>query len=238
MITTVLFDLDGTLLPMDLDVFTEAYLKGLATAAATYGYEPNGFSKAVLAGTASMVKNDGSKTNEAAFWNTLADIYGEQIKSQTHIFDEFYRTDFQKISEVCGNTPKATEVICTAKSLGFRVALATNPLFPKIATESRIRWAGLDPKDFEIFTSFETYHFCKPNLNYYKEVCANMGVLPEECLMVGNEVSEDMIAEQLGMKVFLLTDCIINKENKDISIYPNGSFDELITYLKTLQSTN
>jgi FMN phosphatase YigB (HAD superfamily) len=61
-----------------------------------------------------------------------------------------------------------------------------------------------------------------------------LGVSPEECLMVGNDVNEDMIAETLGMKVFLLKDCIINKDNKDISIYPNGSFGELMEYVKSL----
>ena len=235
MITTILFDLDGTLLPMDQDVFVGTYLKGLATTAAPYGYEPSEFAKAVMLGTKAMVKNDGKQTNEVAFWNALADIYGEKIKSQTHIFDEFYRTDFQKISEVCGNTPKAAEVTRIAKNLGFRVALATNPLFPIIAIESRIKWTGLDPKDFEVFTSFETSHFCKPNLEYDKEVCDTIGVSPKECLMVGNDVSEDMIAKQLGMKVFLLTDYMINKENKDISSYSHGSFDELVAYIKTLR---
>ena len=32
-----------------------------------------------------------------------------------------------------------------------------------------------------------------------------LNVSPEECLMVGNDVSEDMIAETIGMKVFLIT---------------------------------
>ena len=57
---------------------------------------------------------------------------------------------------------------------------------------------------------------------------------PEECLMVGNDVREDMVTEQLGMKTFLLTDCLINKENIDISQYPNGGFTQLHTYLKEL----
>ena len=234
MITTILFDLDGTLLPMNQDTFVGAYIKGLATTAAPLGYEPKAFAKAVMAGTVAMVKNDGTKSNETAFWNALADIYGEKIKSQTHIFDEFYRADFQKISEVCGFSPKADEVIQFAKNAGFRVALATNPLFPLIATESRIKWAGLKPEDFEIFTTFENSNYCKPNPNYYREVCAKMGVVPEECLMVGNDVLDDMVAEQLGMKVFLLTDCLINKENKDISKYPKGNFENLITYIKIL----
>ena len=235
MITTILFDLDGTLLPMDQDTFAGAYVKGLATTAAVLGYEPKSFAKAVMMGTVAMVKNDGSKSNETAFWNALAEIYGDKIKSHTHIFDEFYKTDFQKISEVCGFTPKAAELIKTAKNAGFRVALATNPLFPVIATKSRIKWAGLNPEDFELFTTFESSNFCKPNPNYYLAVCARIGVAPEECLMVGNDVSDDMVAEKLGMKVFLLTDCLINKENKDISAYPHGDFDTLITYIENLK---
>ena len=63
---------------------------------------------------------------------------------------------------------------------------------------------------------------------------AKLKVYPEECLMVGNDVSEDMIAETLGMKVFLLTDCLINKENKDISLYPHGGFEELLAFIETL----
>ena len=152
-----------------------------------------------------------------------------------HIFDQFYQTDFQKIKDVCEFEPKASKLIKYIKENGYRVALATNPLFPAVATESRIRWAGLQPEDFEVYTTYETSHYCKPNPNYYKEILTQLQVAPEECLMVGNDVSEDMIAKQLGMKVFLLTDCLINKNNADISTYPHGSFDELKIFVDNLK---
>ncbi len=234
-ITTILFDLDGTLLPMDQDTFAGAYVKGLAMTAMPHGYEPKEFSKAVMAGTVAMVKNDGSKTNEEVFWDSLAGTYGEKIKNHMHIFDEFYQTDFQKIKDVCGFEPRTAELIKYIKEKGFRVALATNPLFPAVATESRIRWAGLQPEDFETYTTYESSRYCKPNLDYYREVLNRLQVSPNECLMVGNDVAEDMIAEQLGMKVFLLTDCLINKNNADISIYPHGSFDELKAFIDDLK---
>ncbi len=234
-ITTILFDLDGTLLPMDQDIFVGAYIKGLAIAAAPHGYEPNTFSKAVIAGTVAMVKNDGTRTNEQAFWDLFVSALGQKAKQDMHIFDKFYQTDFQTIKDVCGFSPKASELIARIKAKGYRVALATNPLFPRVATESRMHWAGLEPDDFEMYTTYETSCYCKPNLEYYREVLTKLHVVPQECLMVGNDVADDMVAEQLGMKVFLLTDCLINKNNADISDYPHGNFDDLLAFVDTLE---
>ena len=236
--TAILFDLDGTLLPMDQDTFVKAYIGGLARAAEPLGYEPMTMTSSILAGTMAMIKNNGEKSNYAVFWDTLVKTYGEKIRDRYDMFDEFYATAFQKIKDVCGFAPEASEVVKRLKEKGFRVALATNPLFPIVATESRIRWSGLEPKDFELFTTYETSRYCKPNLDYYRDVLAQLGVTPEECLMVGNDVSEDMIASKLGMKVFLLTDCMINKKNADISVYPHGSFDELTAYINELSKEN
>ncbi len=234
-IKAILFDLDGTLLPMDQETFLKAYIGGLAKAAEPHGYEPMTITSSILAGTTAMLKNDGEKTNEAVFWDALAKIYGEAVRKDIHIFDEFYQTDFQKIKDVCGFAPQAATVISKIKEKGLRVALATNPLFPTIATESRIRWAGLDPNDFEMFTTYETSKYSKPNLNYYKEVLSELELEPEECLMVGNDVADDMIVTKLGMNVFLLTDCLINTKNEDISRYPHGDFDKLLQYIENFE---
>ena len=226
-ITTVLFDLDGTLLPMDNEEFTKAYFKLLAKKLAPYGYEAGQLVDAIWAGTAAMVKNDGSQSNEAAFWKKFASICGEKVFADKPLFDEFYLKEFQEAKGICGRNPKAALTVQRAKEMGLRVALATNPIFPKVATESRIRWAGLEPEDFELYTSYENIGYCKPNPDYYREIVKRLGVEPEQCLMVGNDVSEDMVAEAVGMKVFLLTDCLINKEVKDISQYRRGSFDQI-----------
>jgi len=230
-ITTVLFDLDGTLLPMDQDVFVKTYFGLLAKRLAPFGYEPTDLIKAVWAGTMAMIKNTGKKTNEEVFWDDFAARYGEEARKDLPKFDEFYREDFDKVKEVCGFNPKAKEVIDLLKEKGIRVALATNPIFPAIATQKRIAWAGLVPEDFELYTTYENSNYCKPNPEYYKEIINKLGVKPEECLMVGNDVSDDMVAERLGMKVFLLTDCLINKTDTDVSDFPNGSFDDLIEFI-------
>ena len=232
-ISTVLFDLYGTLLPMEQDTFIKAYFGGLARKLIPHGYEKDTLFGAIWAGTQAMVKNTGEKKNEDIFWDTFSGILGEQTREDIALFDEFYANDFRHVQSSCGYTPKAAEVIRLLKEKGYRVALATNPLFPATATEQRITWAGLSPNDFELYTTYENSNYCKPNPDYYRDVMKKLGVSPEECLMVGNDVGEDMIAETLGAKVFLLTDHIINKENKDISVYPNGSFDALLHYINT-----
>ena len=147
---------------------------------------------------------------------------------------EFYRNEFNQVQEVCGFESMAAQIVHSLKDRGYRVVLATNPLFPAIATQNRIRWAGLQPEDFEYITTYENSHYCKPNPDYYREILEQLHLQSEECLMVGNDVGEDMITQQLGMKVFLLTDCLINKQNVDISVYPHGSFDALRRYIDTL----
>ncbi len=234
MIKVIMFDLDGTLLPMDQEVFVKAYFKGLAKKLMPYSYEPQALTDAIWQGTYAMVKNDGKENNEAVFWKAFANIFGEKVYQDEKHFEDFYKNEFQDVKNVCGYNEKAKEVVKTAKELGYRCVLATNPIFPAIATISRCAWAGLDINDFEIYTTYENIGFCKPNPLYYQEIIKRLGVKPSECLMVGNDVKEDMIAETLGAKVFLLTDCIINKENKDVSSYPSGDFDKLIEYIKSI----
>ena len=230
-LTTVLFDLDGTLLPMDNDAFTKAYFKLLAAKLAPHGYEPKQLVDAIWTGTAAMVRNDGSRSNESAFWDKFSEIYGEKALADMALFKEFYAGDFQKARDICGFNPNAARSVNAMKQAGLRVALATNPIFPSIATESRIRWAGLEPEDFELYTTYENIGFCKPNTQYYLEIAKRLGVSPEQCLMVGNDVTEDMAAGETGMKVFLLTDFLINRERKNISVYPRGSFEQLMDYI-------
>lgn len=233
-IKAVLFDLDGTLLPMDQDVFVGAYFGLLAKKLAPYGYEKKTLIDAIWGGTAAMVKNTGELTNEDVFWNFFAGIFGETRREDQPLFEEYYKNEFQTVQGSCGYTPRAAEAVALLKVKGIRIALATNPIFPAIATESRIRWAGLNKADFELVTTYENSRRCKPNPDYYRDVLNQLNLFPEECLMVGNDVSEDMIAETLGMQVFLLTDCIINKKNLDLSAYRQGTFDDLLAYLKTL----
>lgn len=234
MTKAILFDLDGTLLPMDQEVFVRDYLGRMTAFLAPHGYDPQSLIKAVWAGTGAMVKNDGKALNEDVFWYVFNSILGRDAKQDLALFEEFYRTEFQKAKDSCGFNPAAVEAIRQIKDMGYRLILATNPLFPAIATHSRIRWAGLNPEDFELITTYENSRFCKPNPDYYREILGKIALDGSQCLIVGNDVGEDMIAGTLGMKTFLLTDCLINKTAEDITQYPNGSFPELLHYIRSL----
>jgi len=230
----ILFDLDGTLLPMDQDLFVKAYVKGLAAKMAPLGFDPQKIIDGLWAGTGAMIKNTTDKRNDEVFWQVFCSIAGENVLNHMDTIQDFYANEFQQVQNVCGFAPEAAQVISKIKNLGYKVVLATNPLFPPAATESRVRWAGLQPEDFELITVYDNSYHCKPNLAYYADILRIIGADGEECVMVGNDAKEDMIAETLGMKVFLLTDCLINSENRDISKYPQGSFAELMEFVEQL----
>lgn len=228
---TVLFDLDGTLLPMDQDEFVHAYFRTLATTMASLGYEPRELVDCVWAGTKAMARNDGGRSNAEVFWEAFADVCGPRVLDDVGAFDSFYANEFAQVRSSCGYNPQAAASVRAIKASGMRVALATNPIFPATATEARVRWAGLEPDDFELVTTYENSGYCKPNVRYFDDVARRLGCVPERTLMVGNDVAEDMVAEQTGMRVFLLTDCLINREDADISDYPQGSFAELMGFV-------
>mgnify|MGYP004551037005 FL=1 len=230
----VLFDLDGTLLPMDQEVFVKDYLGRMAAFLVPHGYDPEKLIKAVWKGTGAMVKNDGKARNEDVFWAVFDRVMERDGRADNALFDEFYQREFQKSRNSCGFQPAAAPAVREIRDMGYRVILATNPLFPAIATQSRIRWAGLEPEDFECITTYENARYCKPNPDYYREILGKLNLDPGDCLMVGNDVVEDMVVETLGMKAFLLTDCLINRNQADISRYPSGGFPELLQYVRSL----
>ena len=232
MIDTVCFDLDGTLLPMDQEEFVNTYLELLARKLEPHGYEPRHLTAAIWSGTQAMVENDGSRTNEEAFWEDFCHIFGEQARKDLPLFEEFYAADFARARTVCRFAPQAAEVIGLLKEKGVRLVLATNPLYPAIATRQRIRWAGLEPGDFELVTTYENSGFCKPNPEYYRDLLEKLGADAERCLMVGNDVQEDIRpAQALGMEPFLLTPCLINRGETEIGAVHQGGFDDLKEFL-------
>ncbi len=201
---TIIFDLDGTLLPMDQDLFLKNYFKALSKKLSCHGYEPEELINSVLQGTKAMIMNNGKKTNEEVFWDTFANIHGEKSRESIPVFEKFYEEEFDKLKVYTSPASYAKEYIEILKMKKYNLILATNPLFPRIATHCRIKWAGIRPEDFSYITTYENSSHSKPNLDYYREVLSNTGKNPEECFMIGNDPEEDMIIEELGVRTFLL----------------------------------
>lgn len=232
MIKNIFYDLDGTLLPMEMDEFMKCYFYNISVKMASHGYDPDKLPEHIWTGTKAMVINDGSKTNEEAFWECFEKLENVD-EDDKKLFEDFYANEFDKVRESCGYNEKVPKLIATVRDMGLNQVLATNPLFPQIATQKRAAWAGINVDDFLDYTTYENCHYCKPNPKYYEELLTKLGMKAEETLMIGNDVEEDMnAASSLGMKVFLVTDHVLNPKNRDIDAYPHGDFDDALAYIK------
>ena len=234
MVNTVLFDLDGTLLPLDQDVFIETYFKMLAGTMAQKGFDPKQVIKGVMYGTGAMLKNDGGATNCERFWKAFSEFFGQDMSGYEPDFDLFYRTAFHKVKEVTCPDARAVECVRRLKAKGYKVAVATSPVFPEIATQTRMEWAGLEGDDFELVTTYDNCTFCKPSPAYYEEILGKIGKRPEECLMVGNDVGEDMCVTEMGMEAFWLDTWPLNRKDLPTDHLRRGGFDELLRLIDGL----
>ncbi|MFH0993572.1 MAG: HAD family hydrolase [bacterium] len=234
MLTTILFDLDGTLLPIDEKPFLELYFGLLAKRFSALGLAPDPFIRAVWTGTEAMRRNVGPATNEDVFWLAFNQAFPDRDGTIRTEFGRFYVEEFDRVQPSSQTHPLAREIIDILHAKGYGVALATNPLFPRIATEKRIRWAGLIPEDFLFITTYENSRASKPSVSYFQAVLDAVGKPAFECLMVGNDASEDMAAERLGIATYLLTDCLINVKNVDLSRFQCGSFPDLHRFVSAL----
>lgn len=234
-ITTVLFDLDGTLIKMDQDEFIRLYFVSILDKLARLGYDVALMKNALEGAVVATIRNNGEISNEASFWQVFDQISGGlsyKVKSQ---IESYYASEFSSVIEAsCEAYPRVREVLDLVKEKGLRPILATNPLFPMVATHARIRLGGMSPTDFEYVTAYENSSYCKPNPKYFTELLEKLGVTPNECVMIGNDTRDDFSALKVGIPVFVLTECLINTGNVDLSNHPHGGFDELLAYIDEL----
>lgn len=232
----ILFDLDGTLLPMDQDEFVKFYMPLLAKSYIETGVQvdPKEFIGAVWKGYEAMVKNDGSRTNREAFWSYTEALMPISPEESEKLALRFYDGDFNQAARATSPSPFSDQIVKAAKKRGLHAYLATNPVFPRCATMNRIRWAGMDAEDFELITTYEDQCYCKPNVEYFRTILDDLKLDPAECLMVGNDVEEDLVIRELGVKTYLVTDTMENK--KDIPIHTEymGSLEELLEFIRTM----
>ncbi|NLM37772.1 MAG: HAD family hydrolase [Firmicutes bacterium] len=209
MIKHLLFDLDGTLLPIDLDFFFRDYLSALS-ARFTATIAPPVFQEKLLASTMAMVRNnDPALTNEEVFWQDFPARIGLSRAFLEPIFRDFYTHEYRALGDHLPPAGPVRTILTSALAQGFSITIATNPVFPGHAIMERLSWINCHDLPYRLVTSMEKMHFCKPNPNYYREVLALLEAQAVECMMIGNDEEEDMVAACLGMKTCLVTDRLI-----------------------------
>lgn len=202
----VLFDLDGTLLEIDLQGFLRRYFGALRTVplgATAKGLDSNAVVRAIMDSTNVMMSVHPGITNLDAFRASFERLTGIDFDALWPSYERFYAEVFPLLQDEAGPAPGARRAVETARDLGLRIAVATNPIFPRVAVDQRIRWAGLDDIAFDVITTYEHMTACKPHGAYFTETAAMLGVDPADCLMVGDDVALDLPASDVGMRTFL-----------------------------------
>ncbi|MCR5349556.1 MAG: HAD family hydrolase [Acholeplasmatales bacterium] len=209
------FDMDSTLLEMDQDKFIYVYFDAIKKHLSKENYNVeefmNDFNKAVYL----ILKNDGKMTNEELFYKSMSEKY--DVNKVYETFNNFYNGPYLKLNYVVEKTKNPREIIDKLKKKNKRLVLATAPLFPYEAIVSRLRWAGLEPSDFEFITNYSNSSYSKPKKEYYLEILDKLNLKPEDCYMVGNDLDDDFCDLPDGFEKILITDHMLNRKNKEIN---------------------
>ena len=230
----ILFDLDGTLLPLDEKLFVDIYFTELSKVFSEYNIESNKLVEAIWTATHEIIKNDGKRTNEEAFWEKFKSIINIDLSNVKEVLEKFYANEFFTKLKNCSTENNLAKVaVNLAKKNGRKVVLATNPVFP-IDALVRLKWTGLDIDDFDYVTHYSNSSFSKPNPKYYLDLCKKLNVEPKDCLMIGNDERQDIFAaSSAGMNCYLVTDYLYTYPECKVNC-EKGSFKDLIEKLKVL----
>lgn len=232
MFKAIFFDLDGTLLPLDLDTFMQEYFQRLANHFA-HLYNPKDFQGYVWQATKVMMKDTRSDiTNEQVFMEAFLPLVKHSANELMPMFEDFYSTTFDELAQCTTPTPLARQVVTALADQRYRLVLATNPLFPALATQARMRWAGIENLPWELVTTYENSHFCKPNPAYFAEILTKTNLQPSEVLLVGNDPLEDLSVSELGMKTYLVTDWLVKREQSPYQPTATGSLADFYQLAK------
>ncbi len=209
-IKAVLFDLDGTLIDVDLKQFIPNYLRMLSESISHLVPQRKVISKLLKASEA-VNHNDGNKTNDSVFAEVFFPLEGYTREEIQPYFDKFYENEFVKLKQYTVKKESAFSVVQKVFESNLEAVIATTPVLPLTAIKQRLDWAGVGNFDFKLITHIENSRANKPNLLYYKDIVQFMGIPANNCLMVGDE-AKDMIAAKIGCPTFL-----VESSNTDFS---------------------
>ena len=232
----VFFDLDGTLLPMEGEVFIKRYFEALPQFLVDEGFEdPRGIVAAVNEGTKAMFKpHEG--LNSDVFWHVFEETCGFSRAEFEPVMERFYASElYGSIGCDVEEFADGLEALRILREKGYPLYLTTLPVFPLQAVEARLSWSGIDPEAFGFITTYDTCCATKPSLSYYRQCVERSGVSdPSQVLMVGNNTSDDLAILELGCDAYLVTDFLINGNDYDIAAVKHGTFKDFCAFAKAL----
>ncbi len=227
-ITHILFDLDDTLLANSTQRFLPEYLKLLSYALSRFA-SPETVPMLIMECTMEMQTNpDPNVTNLEAFYTPFLARLGVSFETVQPTIEKFYREDYPALRHVVKPMPGARELVQHLFDEGYTVAVATNPLFPRIAVEQRLQWANVGDFPFALVTTMEIMHFSKPNPQYFTEVLEMLGIPAENALMVGDDPERDIApAQSVGLRTWHIT------ADRDSAKSPlHGTLSEFHTWVR------
>lgn len=229
----IFFDLDGTLLPVEVEQFILPYMKALFTYVAKLGIDLESFKAGFNAGTKAMLSHDVSCSNADAFWDAFFQFMSAEAADWEPILREFYLNEFPKVVDIAAN-PAAARAVKTLREKGYPLALVTQPMFPPEAVDARLAWAGVDGSVFERITTYDNSCAVKPRLAYYAENLAAFDVAGADVLMVGNNTLDDIDSRKLGLDGYVITDLLINPNDFDLEQVKHSSLEDFANWCEQL----
>ena len=233
-VDAVLFDLDGTLNGIDMDRFLPLYFQALGEFVRDW-IEPQRLFREIREATEALLQDrDVQLTNAEKFRRRFLRDDPALRDRLYPLFDRFYAERFDSLRTHAPAHPLARGAVEAALRMGMRVVVATNPVFPEAAIRRRLEWAGLGDVPFELVTTMENSHACKPHPEYFLEIVERLRVPPERCVMVGNDRDEDLVAARLGMRTYWVTDLPIDRGISQIVPDGQGPLASLPEWLAAL----
>ena len=234
---TILLDLDDTLLGNSMDTFLPAYMQALGEYLAPYA-PPEKMIPALLAATRAMVANTRPDCTLLEIFNaSFFSALGLQPEELGDVIDNFYQEVFPDLKDLTRQLPQAVDFVEQALARGYRLAIATSPLYSRQAVLQRLEWAGLSPEayPFSLIASAEDFHFAKPHPEFYAETLARLGWPEQPALMVGDDLYNDIEpARRLGLPAYW-----INPQGAAVPAGPytptaGGSLSGLLPWLDSI----
>ncbi len=228
-IKTILFDLDGTLIDIDLKSFIPGYMQ-LLSETVSHIIRPSKFISLLFKASNAIDQNDGRMTNEELFANVFFPLKGHPREEIEPLFNEFYENDFIKLRKYTEVKPEARSVVQAAFERGYDVVIATTPIIPLTAIQQRLNWANVGDFDYKLITSFENMRANKPHRYYYQQIFDFLNCPPEACLMVGDE-EKDMKASIFGCQTYLVPSNNSNLDTNSPQPTYQGPLEDLLNLL-------